>query len=121
MKLFICLVLITICNVAVNQAAAIDTQEESKLIQFEPSYYQGEIYDVNEEEHSRQRRSSKGQASIDIQKQRGRTSVNAEVGRVWESKNGRNRVEANANYGRDYGRGGSKPNYGGNVRFEHKF
>ncbi|XP_055304928.1 uncharacterized protein LOC129569789 [Sitodiplosis mosellana] len=120
MKVFICLVLIAICNVAVNQAAAIDIQEESAL-QFEPTYYEGQAYDAIDE-HSRPRRqTSNGQAGVDIKQQGRTTSVNAQAGRVWQSNDGRTRVEANVNYGRDYGRGGSRPNYGGNVGISHRW
>lgn len=121
MKVFICLALIVICIVVINQAAAIDTQEESLALQFEPNYLEGDYFDAIEK-HSRQRRqTSKGQASVDVHKERGRTSINAQVGRVWESQNGNTRVEVNGNYGRDYGRGGSRPNYGANVGIKHRW
>lgn len=116
MKVFICLLLVAAFNVAVNQAAAINAQEQIS------THHNGEPYNAVIAEHSRQRRDSgNGQASVDIKQNRGTTSVNAQVGRVWESNNGRTRVEANANYGRDYGRGGSKPNYGGNIGISHKW
>lgn len=120
MKVFICLALFAICIVDVSKAAAIENQEESAL-QYEPTYDGSEVYEAIEE-HSRQRRqTSHGQAGVDIKNQRGTTSVNAQVGRVWESNNGRTRVEANANYGRDYGRHGSRPNYGANVGLTHRW
>lgn len=119
MKAFICFALIVICNVVVNQAATFNIQAEYPS-QFEPDSVDGVVND----EYSRQKRAAdngKGQASVDVQKERGRTSVNAQVGKVWESNNGRTTVEANANWGRDFGRGGSKPNYGANVGIRHRF
>lgn len=69
MKVFIWLALIAICNVVVNQAAAIDTQE-GEALQFEPIYYKGAVYDAIEEEHSHQRRqTSNGKASVDVKQQ----------------------------------------------------
>lgn len=118
MKAFLCLAFIVICNIVVNQAAVVDIHN-GLASQFDPNNFDGEVFDIVDV-HSRQRRQS-NQASIDVQRQRGGTSVNAQVGRVWESNNGNTRVEANANYGRDYGRGGSRPNYGGNIQFRHRF
>lgn len=111
MKAIVCVALIVVCGIAFNQAIPIDAENV---------HFEHNDFDVTFE-HSRQRRDSKGQASIDVQRQRGTTSVNAQVGRVWSSNNGRTTVEANANYGRDYGRHGSRPNYGGNVQLKHRW
>lgn len=119
MKAFICLVLIIVCNIVANQAAVIDIQPKF-VSQNQPIYFEDKNLNVKTE-HSRQRRQS-NQASIDIQNQRhGGTSVNAQVGRVWESNNRNTRVETNANWGRNFGHGGSRPNYGANIQFKHRF
>lgn len=122
MKAFICFAVIVICNVVLSQAAAIDGHDDS-VLPFEQDHLDAELFDTIDD-HSRQRRAAdngKNQASVDVQKERGRTSVNAQVGRVWTSNNGRTTVETNANWGRDYGRGGSKPNYGANILIRHRF
>lgn len=119
MKAFIGLVLIVVCNIVANQAAAIDAQDEGAW-QILPNYVEGEVLS-SDAEHSRQRRQS-NQASVDIQNQRrGGTSVNAQVGRVWESRDKNTRVEANVNWGRNFGPGGGRPNYGGNIQFSRRF
>lgn len=119
MKFIIFLGLIVILNVAVSQTAAINVQNESEL-QIEPRYFEEKIDAI--EEHPRHRRqTSNGQASVDVQRQGGRTSVNAQVGKVWETNKGNTRIEVNGNYGRDFGRGGSKPNYGANVGINHRW
>lgn len=121
MKAFVCLAVVVICNIVLNQAAHINSQDNS-LYRFEQDGIDDAIIDVFDD-HSRSKRAadSKGQASVDVNRERGRTSVNAQVGRVWTSNNGRTTVEANGNWGRDFGRGGSKPNYGGNVGITHRF
>lgn len=122
MKAFICLAVVVICNIILSQAAAIVVHGNS-VQPLEQGYLDAELFDTIDD-HSRQRRAAdngKGQASVDVQKERGRTSVNAQVGRVWESNNGRTTVETNANWGRDFGRGGSKPNYGANILIRHRF
>lgn len=119
MKTFFCLALIVVCNCAVNQAAVNNILDESAL-QFKPSQLDDGIHAVIVE-HSRQRRQAQNQASVDVRRQGGGTGVNAQVGRVWQSNNGNTRVEANANWGRNFGHGGTRPNYGANVQFTHRF
>lgn len=120
MKLFICLVLIAICNVAVNKAAAIDVQEESEL-QIEASHPDAEAYGYVEEHSRHRRQASNGQAGVNVRRQGGTTSANVQVGKVWQSSNGKTQVEVNGNYGRDFGKGGSKPNYGANIGIKHRW
>lgn len=117
MKAFLCLALIVACNVALNQAAAID-QDQSSL-KFVPIQLE-EDFENSFDDHSRQRRETKSSntANVDVQRNRGTTSVNAQVGRQWELNNGRTKVEVNGNYGRDYGRHGSKPSYGGSAKIQ---
>lgn len=117
MKSFICLALIIVCIAVANQAAVIQPELVSLN---QPNYFDNEIVDFKTE-HSRQRRQN-NQASIGVENQRhGGTNVNAQVGRVWESNNGKTRVEANANWSKQFGHGGGKPNYGANIQFQHRF
>lgn len=117
MKTFICLALIVVCNIAVNQAAAID--QDQSLSKIMPNHLENDSQNIFDG-HSRQRRETKSSntANVDVQQNRGTTSVNAQVGRQWELNNGRTKVEVNGNYGRDYGRHGSKPSYGGSAKIQ---
>ncbi|XP_031621613.1 uncharacterized protein LOC116339721 [Contarinia nasturtii] len=120
MKVIIYSALIVVCIAAFNHAAVINNQIPD-VVEFEPTYDEGALYDAIEEHLRHRRQTSNGQAKVDVQQNRGTTSVNAQVGRVWESKDRNTRVEANVNYGRDYGSGRSKPNYGGNIGITHRF
>lgn len=135
MKIFIGLACLVILNIALSHSAAIEpirsdgfSLEEFKGDDIDPKSISDEV--VQMMSHSRQRREPKKkhrnvQASIDVEAQRRQgTNVNAQVGgTVWQSDNGRSKLDANANYNRRFGGpgGSSKPNYGAGVNFSHRF
>lgn len=72
----------------------------------------------------REPRRKRGEASIGIERNRMGTDVNAQVqSNLWQSRNGRSNVDANANFQQHFGgpAGRQRPNYGAGVQFSHKF
>ncbi|KAG8228166.1 hypothetical protein J437_LFUL010542, partial [Ladona fulva] len=67
----------------------------------------------------------RGRVEVDVNRERGQgTRVDATVSRrVWESQDGRGRVDVHGNYGRTYGGPGGTggPNYGGRITYSHRF
>lgn len=128
MKVLITVAFIVLFNVAFIRSAAIEQFEDLDLQLGQDEwipvgYYLTVAEEAEEDAHLRQRREV--EASVDVSKQRRQgTNVNAQVGgTVWQSGNGRSKIEANGNYGRQFGGPGgtSRPNYGGNIKFTHKF
>lgn len=72
----------------------------------------------------REPRKKRGEASVGIERNRMGTDVNAQVqSNLWQSRNGRSNLDANANFQQHFGgpAGRQRPNYGAGVQFSHKF
>lgn len=79
-------------------------------------------HDVAEPNHLRPKRQERNSVSIGAGRQNGGTNVNIEAQRnLWRSNNGRSSLDAQANYNRQFGHGGGRPNYGGSINFRHRF
>lgn len=60
--------------------------------------------------------------SIGAEHQRGGSNLNIEAQRnLWRANNGRSSLDASANYNRQFGNGGGRPNYGAGLTFTHRF
>lgn len=72
----------------------------------------------------REPRRKRGEASVGIERNRMGTDINAQVqSNLWQSRNGRSNLDANANFQQHFGgpAGRQRPNYGAGVQFSHKF
>lgn len=147
MKVFIWLALILLFNAVTIYSAAIDNRDHSKEEEIEPIDNEGvEIQESKNEENEAEvevtkeasqetgcslkdrivaffTNKGKGKAKVDVSHEDGSTEFKAEVGKRWESEDGKTKVEANVHVngkfnGGDVSTNPSNSNYGASLHVE---